>query len=444
VNKRYLAPCFGLIWLILSMACTKNPSKIMETSPELIEEHSIEVMLGGNTWSNDKSNDEYHITDDGVVNWKDANTNFTSYIKVNKTGKLKLWINANANGSPSVIQVSIKNTNHQIKVEGNDFKEFYVGEFPIDQAGYVPIVISGISHEKGFFPNLTSLQISGNIINSETSYVVSNENDMFHFGRRGPSLHLLYNTPEDAEIQYFYNEVTVPKGSDVVGTYVMANGFQFGYFGMQVIGPKNRRVLFSVWSPFETDDPTQIPDEQHVKVLKKGQRTQDDDFGNEGAGKKTFMPFNWKTDTTYGFLLKAQPVENGSIYSAYFFDPKQQRWTFIAEMFRPLDAAYLSELYSFLENFEPSQGNISRTAYYGNQWVCDSKGQWMEINHAETDGDITSSKAFRTDYETGVEGNKFFMKNGGFFDNNSVLRKSIMRNSINVAPKIKLNKLPKS
>ena len=31
----------------------------------------------------------------------------------------------------------------------------------------------------------------------------------------------------------------------------MANGFGEGYFGIQVNGPNERRVLFSVWSPFK-------------------------------------------------------------------------------------------------------------------------------------------------------------------------------------------------
>lgn len=57
------------------------------------------------------------------------------------------------------------------------------------------------------------------------------------------------------EIDYFYSELRVPKGLDTEGSYFMANGFNVGYFGMQVNSPTERRFLFSVWSPYSTDNP---------------------------------------------------------------------------------------------------------------------------------------------------------------------------------------------
>lgn len=33
-------------------------------------------------------------------------------------------------------------------------------------------------------------------------------------------------------MEWFYNEVTVPKGYDAIGTYAMAIGFGEGYFGI--------------------------------------------------------------------------------------------------------------------------------------------------------------------------------------------------------------------
>ena len=50
----------------------------------------------------------------------------------------------------------------------------------------------------------------------------------------------------------------------------MANGFGEGYFGMQVNGPSERRVLFSIWSPFRTDNPREIPADQRIVALGKG------------------------------------------------------------------------------------------------------------------------------------------------------------------------------
>lgn len=52
----------------------------------------------------------------------------------------------------------------------------------------------------------------------------------------------------------------------------MANGFGEGYFGMQVNSETERRILFSVWSPFKTDNPKEIPDDHKITLNKVGQQ----------------------------------------------------------------------------------------------------------------------------------------------------------------------------
>src|SRR5690606_40657805 len=116
-----------------------------------------------------------------------------------------------------------------------------------------------------------SYRITGNqeLINS-AKYVADNEGNYFYWGRRGPSVHLSYTTPADKDIEYCYNEITVPEGEDVVGSYYMANGFGEGYFGIQVNSATERRILFSVWSPFHTDNPKEIPDDEKILLTAKG------------------------------------------------------------------------------------------------------------------------------------------------------------------------------
>jgi hypothetical protein len=38
----------------------------------------------------------------------------------------------------------------------------------------------------------------------------------------------------------------------------------------EVNSKSERRILFSIWSPFETEDPNEIPEEFKVKVVSKG------------------------------------------------------------------------------------------------------------------------------------------------------------------------------
>src|SRR3546814_14463863 len=84
---------------------------------------------------------------------------------------------------------------------------------------------------------------------------------IWYWGRRGPSVHLNYELPPETNAELFYNEVTVPPNADVEGSFFMACGFGEGYFGFQVNSDTERRVLFSVWSPYKTDNPDDIPEE---------------------------------------------------------------------------------------------------------------------------------------------------------------------------------------
>ena len=101
--------------------------------------------------------------------------------------------------------------------------------------------------------------------------------------------------------EWFYNEITVPAGNDVIGSYFMADGFKEGYFGMQVNSPTERHILFSVWSPFQTDDPASIPEDKKIILLKKGANVHAGEFGNEGSGGQSYLNYNWKAAILMSF-----------------------------------------------------------------------------------------------------------------------------------------------
>jgi len=175
-----------------------------------------------------------------------------------------------------------------------------------------------------------------------------------HWGRRGPSGNIWHHIPKGTkDIDYFYSELRVPKGQDVIGSYFVANGFNVGYFGMQVNSETERRILFSVWSPYKTDDPSEIPENERVKLLRKGDGVTHNDFGNEGSGGQSYWKYMWKTETTYGFLLKGEPSTEKpghTIYTAWFHTP-DDTWHLIASWSRPKSLPSLKGFYSFAENF---------------------------------------------------------------------------------------------
>lgn len=158
------------------------------------------------------------------------------------------------------------------------------------------------------------------MLKKKIAFVQNNDGNFYYWGRRGPSVHLSYQVPTDKNIEWYYNELTVPVGQDIIGSYYMANGFGEGYFGIQVNTDTERRILFSVWSPFVTDDPAAIPDSKKIKLLKKGEGVITGEFGNEGSGGQSYLKYNWIAGNTYKFLLRGVPQkDNSTTYSAYFF-----------------------------------------------------------------------------------------------------------------------------
>jgi hypothetical protein len=385
----------------------------------------IKVPLGGNSWISKAKNEGAVITDNGPINWQNKETVISTYINLATTGTLNISAVLNVPDGKSTIQCTVNGITKSLTVSGVG-KEYPIGEWNITQTGYIKIDMQGVNKTGKLFADISELIIGGAAVNEQTVYVKNNEDNYFHWGRRGPSVHLNYDVPDTTEnIEWFYNEVTVPVGNDVIGSFFMANGFDDGYFGMQVNSALERRILFSVWSPFSTDDPSTIPADKKIILLKKGLNVHSGEFGNEGSGGQSFLKYNWKVGTTYKFLLRAKPAENNyTAYTAYFYGAAEKKWLLIASFNRPDTKTYLTKLYSFLENFEPATGNISRKAWYHNQWIKTTKGEWKPISKATFTADATAKKRYRVDYGGGSENGKFFLRNAGFFNDSTLLKNS--------------------
>ena len=313
------------------------------------------------------------------------------------------------------------------------------------KSGYIKIKLKGISKTGKFFADVSDLIIQYEKSDSNLAYVKNGSS--FHFGRRGPSVHLNFIVPDDLKnnVHWFYNEITIPASMDKLGSYFEADGFSGGYFGMQVNSETERRILFSVWSPFETQNPEEIPDSLKIVLLKKGEAVHANDFGGEGSGGQSFMRFMWKAGNTYGFLLHAEvdSVHQTTTYTAYFKDVSADKYYLIASFKRPQTQTYLTHLYSFLENFIPETGDETRMGFYKNQWIVDDKNNWIELTDAKFTFDATAKGGYRKDYAGGVEGDKFFLKNCGFFNEFITPNQIFTRKSSVSKPNIDFNNLPK-
>ncbi len=406
-------------------------------------DNTATIPLAGNTFVTGVPS-EQGLLRRNAISWKDAAVTFNTYVYIAKSGELTLAVNADEVPPNVAYSFTVNGVKVEKKFETATLTKTLVAQWNITQPGYVNIQWKATGTSENGYGRWTDFIIGGTAVDEQTAFVRNNEGNLFHFGRRGPSVHLNYRYDNVNEpVEYFYNEILVPEGNDVMGSYFMANGFAEGYFGMQVNSENERRVLFSVWSPFKTDNPREIPQDEKIIMNKKGEEVNTGEFGNEGSGGQSFLRYQWKAGEIQRFLLRGRPIaDNYTEYTAWFFDNAQQKWRLIASFSRPKTNTYLKRLHSFLENFSPATGHITRKAYYQNQWVRTVNGKWTAVNKMIPTVDATANKRFRLDYNAGKEGSKFFMQNCGFFYNPPVFKTVYERTSEGQPPVIDVEKLP--
>jgi len=384
----------------------------------------------------------------GVVsNWVDPATVISLYFKTSETGNLNLSLRASAGdkaGDKSTVRVSIGDRSREVKIKGGSIADYDCGTFHINTPGYVRVDLQGLSKSGATYGKVDGIAIAGEASKGVLNYSGTDDIDDAYWTRRGPSVHLNYQLPAD-NIEYFYNEVTVPEGSDVNGTYFMLTGFGEGYMGIQSIGgqPNRNMVLFSVWSPYSTDNPDEIPDSLHVKVLARGAGITAQNFGNEGSGKQSFMHYPWQTGKTYKTLVRVRPDGKGNtIYTGYFCDENGQ-WYLLSKLSRPKTDKWYTHPHSFLECFNPSLSFIPRKVEFANQWVRDNKGQWYEVTDATFTCDNTGRKGLRMDFNGGVSDNSFYLQNCGFVNETTAYGSNFSRKPTVNQPEIDFDALEK-
>ena len=354
-KKGFLQFALGAVALLLAL-------------PTVAQNESV-VTLSGNAYIT--SGDTAFIDEDQctIRNWNDPKTVVSFYFRTTESGNMNLALKAKGN---SRMEISLLGKKKKVTLDSDTLSRVELGTFKVKSPGYIKMDIRGIKINEGSdFGSVAAVMVDGDV-----SPVVRVTPDFSsHFGRRGPSVHLNYSLPNE-NIEWFYNEIVVPEEGDIPSSYYMACGFGEGYFGIQNNSPHKRRVLFSVWSPFVTDNPADIPDSLRVTLVKKGENTTINDFGNEGSGGQSYMHYDWKAGERCRFLMGVKPDGQGNtVYTAYFFDNTKDKWSLVASFRRPKTSTWYTHAYSFLENFDPAMGYINRKAYYGNQWARTTDGR---------------------------------------------------------------------
>lgn len=368
------------------------------------------------------------INSSGLANWTSASTVTSVWFRMAAPGSATLALDARLAGSNSSrIRLTANGTPFDLNLTKGNTRTYAVGTINVPAAGYVRVDLQGISKSGAYFGDVSALRVS-------TAATLNYANDAanYYWSRRGPSVHMGYTVPANTE--YFYNEMTVPAGEDKIGSYFMSNGFNGGYFGIQVNSPTERRVLFSIW---DADNGAK------TTLVRKSPNVVDNGFGGEGTGGQSYLLYNWVAGNTYRFITRAAPDGAGATdFSAWFFAPETNAWRFIATWKRPATTTYHAGVYSFLENFLDTKGHLERRVLLNNQWARSTSGAWTELVTARFTGDATANNAQRLDYAGGLQDGQFYLRNGGFFSQYVATNQTFTRPATGQAPTVDVSTLP--
>ncbi len=359
--------------------------------------------------------DNLFSSENGLQNWINTKQQVNYFFHISNPGILTIKINAKNAFSGSIVNLSIIGKDFKIAIpKSSTYKLLNAGSVFIKDTGFYQISISGTKQTNNTIADIQSIKLAG----TAAKGIHANQKPR----RNAASVHLKYPLEDSIKATTFYNEITVPIGADIVHSYYMACGFSRGYFGIQVNSESERRIIFSVWDAGkEAVDRSKVADSNKVQLLAKGDNVFADGFGNEGTGGHSHLVYNWKAGEKYQLMVTALPdsTSSSTIYTGYFLMPELQKWKLIASFKAPHDGETLRKLYSFNENFVGLNGQLERKAFFGNQWIQQENGRWMELTKANFSYDATGRARDRIDYGGGVENGQFYLRNGGFKESNA-------------------------
>lgn len=259
------------------------------------------------------------------------------------------------------------------------------------------------------------------------------------------SVHFGYALPKGETALWAYAEAKALPGPPT--TYNCVLGFGHGYFGFQrkTAGTeaKDRVFIYSLWdNGYVKNDAKKVSAEELrdlvVTTVAKGDGVVASAFDHEGSGGHSDLDYAWKDNTTYSFLLGVKADGDAAVYSAWVKLAETGQWRFLTSFRRPKTAAKIDGLYSFVEDWSGSFGQVERKCLYSNLWIRNPAGKWVALKEAKSSA---TSELGRKDFAHTVEGNAVALITGGYASTDGK-RGMILAIPAGKEPVVELDKLP--
>lgn len=258
------------------------------------------------------------------------------------------------------------------------------------------------------------------------------------------SVHFGYPVPKGETALWAYAEAKSLPGPPT--TYNCALGFGQGYFGFQrkTAGTeaKDRVFIYSLWdNGYVRNDAKKVGAAELrdlvVTTVAKGEGVVASAFDHEGSGGHSHLDYAWKDDSTYAFLLGVKADGDAAVFSAWVKPAETGQWRFLTSFRRPKTAAKLDGLYSFVEDWSGSTGQVERKCLFSNLWIRNAAGRWIALREARTSA---TSELGRQDFAHAVEGDAVALTTGGYA-NTDGKRGVVLRIPAGKEPVVELGRL---
>eukprot|EP00591_Stephanopyxis_turris_P000556 CAMPEP_0195507622 /NCGR_PEP_ID=MMETSP0794_2-20130614/1032_1 /TAXON_ID=515487 /ORGANISM="Stephanopyxis turris, Strain CCMP 815" /LENGTH=446 /DNA_ID=CAMNT_0040634367 /DNA_START=117 /DNA_END=1454 /DNA_ORIENTATION=- len=201
--------------------------------------------------------------------------------------------------------------------------------------------------------------------------------DAFSDDVRTASVHLFYDSPSTVNRPAWWFQRVIPTAS-ADATYFSTNGHGFGYGGIQQVDDSTGRVLFSLWDQGGCDqDVSNCDPDDLAQTVACGTGVTCKGFGGEGTGRQSFYDRSYFEDNkAYYFATQAAYLGNRRMeYTGYFLD--SGTWRLLSRIqvsTNTNEKWWIDGMYSFVEQWAPTQTTKTRGALYGPSYVADTNG----------------------------------------------------------------------
>ena len=204
---------------------------------------------------------------------------------------------------------------------------------------------------------------------------------------RTASVHLFYDKPSSLSQPAWWFQRVIPTAS-ADATYFSSSAHQYGYGGIQQGNEEFGYILFSLWDQGGCDqdiDPTCNPADI-AQTVACGEGVVCQDFGGEGTGRTSSIQVSNQgfpiVGQEYYFVTQAAYLGDRRMeYTGYFY--LNGKWKLLSRIQVSTDGNeewWLTDLYSFVEQWSAVDTTKDRGALYGPSFMAPSDGSvWHQI-----------------------------------------------------------------